>query len=205
MTPENRNPVRRYFDAEAGDYSHRSGAGIWKHLREREAAALFDLLQPRPGEAILDAGCGSGFYTEMLLRMGARTTALDLSPAMLDALRQRHPDVPVIEADLEDVHLEPVYDRIVCAGALEFGSDPALAIRNLAAGLRPDGPGTLVILLPRLSLAGLGYQIFHQRHGMKIHLFRRADVQRFVRETGSLEIETIRKVTFNFAVRARRK
>src|SRR5438270_1497932 len=53
------------------------------------ASDVVALLNPRPGEQILDLGCGDGALTEQLAAAGAIVTGVDASPAMLSAARQR--------------------------------------------------------------------------------------------------------------------
>ena len=54
------------------------------------ASAVVDLLNPQPGEEILDLGCGDGALTEQLAATGAIVTGVDSSPTMLAAARQRN-------------------------------------------------------------------------------------------------------------------
>jgi trans-aconitate methyltransferase len=54
------------------------------------ASAVVDLLDPQPGEEILDLGCGDGALTEQLTATGAIVTGVDSSAAMLDAARKRN-------------------------------------------------------------------------------------------------------------------
>ena len=68
-------------------------------LRDIEGAAAFypftaSLLPGFPGAAVLDLGCGTGLELDAYFRRNptARVTGLDLSEAMLDALRAKHPD-----------------------------------------------------------------------------------------------------------------
>jgi len=53
------------------------------------ASDVVALLNPQPGEAILDLGCGDGALTEQLAATGAIVTGVDASPTMLAAARQR--------------------------------------------------------------------------------------------------------------------
>ncbi|HEX4577351.1 MAG TPA: methyltransferase domain-containing protein [Edaphobacter sp.] len=53
------------------------------------ASDVVALLNPQPGEHILDLGCGDGALTEQLAATGAIVTGVDASPAMLAAARQR--------------------------------------------------------------------------------------------------------------------
>jgi trans-aconitate methyltransferase len=53
------------------------------------ASDVVALLNPQPGEQILDLGCGDGALTEQLAATGAIVTGVDASPAMLAASHQR--------------------------------------------------------------------------------------------------------------------
>ncbi len=53
------------------------------------ASDVVALLNPQPGEQILDLGCGDGALTEQLAATGAVVTGVDASPTMLAAARQR--------------------------------------------------------------------------------------------------------------------
>jgi SAM-dependent methyltransferase len=59
----------------------------WNNLYERPA--LIERLPSLKGKNVLDAGCGSGYYTEYALKNGASVTALDISRKMLDSLAAR--------------------------------------------------------------------------------------------------------------------
>jgi len=59
---------------------------------------VVDLLQPQPGERILDLGCGDGALTEKLVALGAQVVGIDNSPDMIAAARQRGLDARVVDA-----------------------------------------------------------------------------------------------------------
>jgi trans-aconitate methyltransferase len=60
--------------------------------------AVLDLLQPQPGERILDLGCGDGALTEKLVAMGAHVVGVDSSSDMIAAARQRGLDARLMDA-----------------------------------------------------------------------------------------------------------
>ena len=97
-------------------------AGGFEVALAREAARLASLgLRPVKGKTALDLGCGSGFQTVALARLGYAVTALDLSSTLLTELRGHASALPVetIEGDMLDAaHLTKgrTFDLVTCMG-----------------------------------------------------------------------------------------
>ena len=49
--------------------------------------SLLSLLDPQPGESILDLGCGTGHLTKAIAESGAHVVGLDSSPSMIEVAR----------------------------------------------------------------------------------------------------------------------
>ena len=95
-------------------------------------------------EHVLDAGCGTGRDTALLLERLPRghVTAVDVSPAMLAQLRDRLAGagdrLTVVEADLrEPLHLECPVDAAISVAALHWVPDHGRAFATLAAVMAP--------------------------------------------------------------------
>src|SRR3954464_9474812 len=67
-------------------------------------AAALELLDPRPGERIPDAGCGDAPLTARVMASGARGTGLDASEEMVEAARAR--GVAAFVADAQALGLD---------------------------------------------------------------------------------------------------
>jgi SAM-dependent methyltransferase len=78
---------RAHHDAMAGELDMATLGRDW--TPDRLGLALLDLAGDVRGLAVLDAGCGQGDLTMRLLEQGARATALDISPGMIDVVRER--------------------------------------------------------------------------------------------------------------------
>lgn len=63
------------------DAWYSSPRGRW--IGELEFRLLASLLDPAPGETLLDAGCGTGYFSRSFAAQGTRVTGIDPDPAML--------------------------------------------------------------------------------------------------------------------------
>ena len=100
---------------------------------------LLELLDPRPGETILDLGCGTGELAEAIAATGARVWALDGDPAMVAAARRRLGGDRVVLADAHAFHLLEPVDGVLSNAALHWMPRPAEVIASVRAALRPGG------------------------------------------------------------------
>lgn len=109
------------------------------------AARRLDL---RPGQAVLDVGCGTGGHFEMLReRVGpeGRVLGVDFSPKMVGRAErriERHgwPNVEVRCRDVTTDALDPdTFDAALATFSLSATSDVAAAVDNVYQSLRPGG------------------------------------------------------------------
>lgn len=106
-----------YWDDYMGDESN-------VYHRELVRPAVTELLDPSPGERILDIACGNGNYSAFLADMGAAVTAVDFSPRMVSLagarrnVNGRSIDFRVADAcdedDLMSLSIPGGYDGAVC-------------------------------------------------------------------------------------------
>jgi len=105
--------------------------------------AAVELLAPRPGELILDLGCGDGVLTERIIASGARVIGLDASPEMVDAARRRGVDAFVADAQALDLEAQAgrfgQFDAAFSNAALHWMLDPDAVASGVFAMLRPGG------------------------------------------------------------------
>ncbi len=107
--------------------------------------ALFNAAGLRPGDSVLDVGCGPGTTTEPAFRAvqpGGRVTGLDVSPEMIEAAQERFGRLRIgwLLADVVTAELpEQAYDVVLSRFGLMFFSDPLAAFTRLAAATRPGG------------------------------------------------------------------
>ena len=88
----------------------------------------------RPGELVLDIGAGTGALTGPLVRAGARVVAVELHPGRAALLRQRFPQITVVQADAVNLRLPGRPFRVVASPP--YGITADLLDLLLAAGTR---------------------------------------------------------------------
>lgn len=99
--------------------------------------AVVELLAPRPGECVLDLGCGDGVLTAKLAAMGCRVVGVDGSPAQVEAARRRGVDARV--GDGEALAFEEEFDAVFSNAALHWMKRPDAVIDGVWRALRPGG------------------------------------------------------------------
>ncbi len=172
--------VKQYFDKQSATYDSRRHKGFLGSLVSRERGAVLRSLAPHKGEHILDAGCGAGYYSLLLRSFGSIPYGIDLSSRMIRQLR-RH-GIAGRVAPLETFTLQRRFDKILCAGALEFTRDASAVLRSFSDHIHKKG--LLVLLYPRPSPAGYLYKFYHLTHGFSIHLFSSKEIERLVTRAG---------------------
>ncbi|MFD7081576.1 class I SAM-dependent methyltransferase [Streptomyces sp. NPDC059918] len=120
------------------------------------AVAEFGL---RPGDRVLDAGCGTGrALTALRAAVGPAGTVLgaDLTPQMLAAARRagRNAEGALLLADVARLPLrDGVLDAVFAAGLIAHLPDPEANLRELARVVRPGGRLALFHPIGRAALA----------------------------------------------------
>jgi SAM-dependent methyltransferase len=94
------------------------------------------------GKRILEAGCGAGRFTEVMLEAGMEVFSLDYSNAV-DACLANHglqPNLHLIQGNIYALPFAPGgFDRVFCFGVLQHTPDVKKSFLCLAAQLRPGG------------------------------------------------------------------
>ncbi|AWZ07687.1 MULTISPECIES: methyltransferase domain-containing protein [unclassified Streptomyces] len=152
--------VQEFFGARAADWDRKfPGDGP----AFETAVAEFGL---RPGNRVLDAGCGTGrAMTALRAAVGPSGTVLgaDLTPQMLAAARDagRGAQGALLLADVAQLPLrDGALDAVFAAGLIAHLPDPGANLRELARVVRPDGRLALFHPIGRAALAA--------RHGREL-------------------------------------
>jgi trans-aconitate 2-methyltransferase len=103
---------------------------------------VLDRLVLRGDETVLDAGCGTGNVTRVLLDRLPRghVIAVDAAPSMVEQARELlPPEVDVRQADLLELTLDEPVDAILSTATFHWIGDHDRLFANLHAALRPGG------------------------------------------------------------------
>ncbi|WP_431223216.1 malonyl-ACP O-methyltransferase BioC [Serratia sp. L9] len=157
----NKQAVASAFSRAANSYD--AAAVLQREVGER----LLGMGWQHPGQSVLDAGCGTGYFSRRWREQGKQVTALDLAPGMLAFARQQQAAEHYLLGDIEHIPL-PTASVDICFSSLVVqwcGSLPGA----LAELYRVTRPGGLVLFstLAQDSLHELGnawQQVDGERH-----------------------------------------
>jgi len=107
---------------------------VWKL-----AAPLVELLNPQPGEAIVDLGCGTGQLTAEIARSGARVIGVDESAEMVESAQAEYPELTFLHADARDFEISTPCDAIFSNACLHWVPEAGKVVRRVSETLRPGG------------------------------------------------------------------
>jgi trans-aconitate methyltransferase len=119
------------WNAELYDDKH---SFVWKM-----AAGLLELLEAKPGEHILDLGCGTGHLTSQIAETGAHVVGIDKSPDMIQQARQKYPSLRFEVMDAREIAFPEPFDAVFSNATLHWINEPERVITGIAKALRPGG------------------------------------------------------------------
>ena len=167
------------------------GRGFLRNLTgtPQYVAWITRLLRPYLGDTVLEIGAGIGTISARLMARRVRYVAGEKEPLYLHALRNRFlrtPSVSVVRLDPEKAEdfaqiAEPV-DTALCLNELEYLEDPAKAVANTAAVIKPGG--RMLVLAPQghVLYGPVDQEMAHKRR------FRRSELRELLERAG-LEVE----------------
>ncbi|MBI4665966.1 MAG: methyltransferase domain-containing protein [Nitrospinae bacterium] len=111
-------------------------------VQKDSARALFDLADIKPGEDVLDVGCGPGFLTRLAKeKSGGRVVGVDPSPGMIEEARKNlaGSGVTWVLKSAEGLDYREEFDVVLCNSAFQWVVDADKAASGFYAALRPGG------------------------------------------------------------------
>ncbi|WP_336634208.1 class I SAM-dependent methyltransferase [Lysinibacillus fusiformis] len=128
---------------------------------------IFSLLGEVDGKLLLDAGCGEGYLSRLLVKQGAIVTAVDFSQKMLDIAMERTPQqlpVQFFYGNCENLAFlaDNQFDRIVSNMVLQDLEDYRATIREMYRLLKPNSTFVFSILHPCFVTPNSGWMRHEQ-------------------------------------------
>jgi ubiquinone/menaquinone biosynthesis C-methylase UbiE len=111
-------------------------------IQKSAAEILFNLLDIRLNEAVLDAGCGSGNLSKKIKGMTkAKVFGIDPSSQMIEEAIKSNTDPDIIFEinNAENISYENKFDVIFCNSAFQWFKDPDKAVKNFYNALKNNG------------------------------------------------------------------
>lgn len=131
--------LQRFWERYFSFYDTLNESPPYRRMVERHA----ELLQPAPGDVILDAGSGTANVTQVLAVPGAQVTGIDFCEPALERCRRKVPSATFRVADLT----RPLpfdtgtFDKVACSLVLHYlvPERQRFAVTELARVLKPGG------------------------------------------------------------------
>ena len=141
------------WSANADEYDRLTGS-----ITGRMTGALLDAAAARPGERVLDVGCGPGHLCAAAAERGLVATGVDLAAGMVQRAARSYPGIAFHQADVEDLPFaDASFDAVVGAFVVNHLPRPERGAAELRRVLRPRG--RLVLAMwdapERVALFGL--------------------------------------------------
>jgi ubiquinone/menaquinone biosynthesis C-methylase UbiE len=150
MEPKLHRRVQRYgWDKAVQDYDT-----YFVPLLRRCSERVIALLDPQPGERILDVATGTGvaaFVTAERVGASGEVVATDISEKMVEQTRayaaaQGVTNMAFERADAEELsHPDGSFDAAMCVLGLMYPADPQRAIEQMLRVLRPGGRAAICV------------------------------------------------------------
>lgn len=110
----------------------------------RHISEILRFIRYIEGERVLEIGCGMGRYTIILAKQGVRVTGVDLSPVLLERLRDYNTsdyDIPLIPGNVENLPIEfrSKFDIVLGFFTLHHIFNLEKAFSGIKACLKPGG------------------------------------------------------------------
>jgi trans-aconitate 2-methyltransferase len=118
---------------DAGRYERRHSY-VWNL-----SADLIEWLDPKPGERILDLGCGTGQLTARIAQSGALVTGLDSSAEMVAQARRNYPDLDFVHCDAAAFRFDVAFHAVFSNAALHWMRPPESVVERVAEALAGGG------------------------------------------------------------------
>ncbi len=151
-----------------------------------EIAAATDLLDPQPGDQILEVGCGGGALLSRLIAHGSgHVVGVDWLRTSVNLARERNSGARLLQGDACALPFtEGRFDKVVAQHLIEHFDDAKQVLTEWRRVLKPNG--VLVIITPNIAYP---HQEWFEDPTHR-HIFSRADLRCQLKGAGYAVRET---------------
>lgn len=136
--PSQTDDKSRFYDSIASDFDE-----IMNHYDlQRRLEVIFDQLldgKDLTGLKLLDAGCGTGYFSHRALRAGADVVSVDIGVNLLKEAQKKGARKPVASDVTKLAFAGDSFDVVLSSECIEHTPSPATAVAELVRVLRPGG------------------------------------------------------------------
>jgi ubiquinone/menaquinone biosynthesis C-methylase UbiE len=166
---------------------------LWASLPEDLHPPDFDrrreflLAHMRPGDRVLDLGCGAGEFTRVAADAGTTVTGSDIAQAAISRARQRHPDLDFRPMPIDGAlpFADNEFDLVWASEVIEHVTDTARWLSEVRRVLKPRG--RLVVTTPnhgRARLLVAGIERYSEPLGDHLHLYTARSLRQLLGDFG---------------------
>jgi ubiquinone/menaquinone biosynthesis C-methylase UbiE len=175
---------------------------LWERLPDEleppdfSLRAAFARDSVRPGDRVLDLGCGEGNLTALLAGAGGRTLGVDVAEAALRRARRRHPQLSfeLVPIDGPLPLRDGTFDLVWASEVIEHVADTARWLSEIRRVLVPGG--RLLLTTPnhgRLALTMHGVDRYSEPLGDHLHLYNARSLRTLLHDFGFTQIDIVRR------------
>jgi len=172
----------RFVDTMASEYLERTP---WTELR---LEAVRSLVEPEPGDRVLDLGCAAGAISDFLSALGCETVGVDAEPLAIDKARELFPELSFQLANVARLPFEDgSFDKAVAADLVEHLDDETFRamLGETRRVLRPGGTLSLYTPNPKHPIERLkARDLILAQNPTHIGLRDEATIERMLGEAG---------------------
>lgn len=116
-----RETYNRYFSGDTNKWSSTNQRETHK-IAQTILSWLKEYGFSKSGATLLDVGCGTGFFTKAFSNLNIKSTGLDYSEVALQKAKDLFQNVPFIQMNGFEPHLDSQFDIIFCRGFSGFNT-----------------------------------------------------------------------------------
>jgi 2-polyprenyl-3-methyl-5-hydroxy-6-metoxy-1,4-benzoquinol methylase len=180
--------MRAFYEAVWADAPAASRPWAWQRRHD------LLLAEARPGERVLDAGCGSGHFSAALVAHGCTVVGTDIAERALERARETAPgaEFRLLEPDggLPAGHGE--FDLVWCSEVLEHVPDAGALLADIRRVLRPSGRLLLTTpghgWLKRVLVAAVRFDAHFDPQGQHVRFYTARSLREHLAVTGFADV-----------------